>query len=121
MMDALHLRGWSVLAAGEPGELPAEWRRREGVRLPAGRWTRAQEVPALAPIGHADRVVVLRAGQRPAEVEFLPGSQGLPTPAEPARPARISLAHGETLLLDARLWLRATDTTSPAVEIWEQS
>lgn len=120
MLNTVRIRGWSVVGVGEPTELQPRWRRRADVALPANRWSRAQGVAPGAPVGEADRLLVLRAsGVRPVQVEFVLGSQGSAEPSHTGA-QRITLAPSETLMLDARLWLRGNASDDVVAEIWEQ-
>jgi hypothetical protein len=121
MLNGVHIRGWSVVGIGEPTELEPRWRRRAGLPLPVNRWSRAQGMAPGAPVGEADRLLLLRAsGVRPVEVEFVLGSQGSAEPSRTTASERITLAPSETLLLDARLWLRGNASDDVVAEVWEQ-
>ncbi|WP_435174273.1 hypothetical protein [Actinacidiphila sp. bgisy145] len=121
MLNKVRIRGWSVVGTGEPTELEPRWRHRDDVPLPADRWSRAQGVAPGAPVGEADRLLVLRAtGARPVEIEFVLGSQGSAEPSRTAPAERITLAPSETLMLDARLWWRGDASDDVVAEIWEQ-
>jgi hypothetical protein len=108
-LTALRLRGWAhTPAAGAlvRTELGDAATARE-VRCDLGMWSVADPLAPAEPVGPA-RSLLWFAPAEPAEVEFVPGSQGCGPPAGDAGGAvvRVALEPPRGLVLDARCWFR---------------
>lgn len=104
MIAAVLLRGWTVQPGGELEGALADWRPADPVDLPGDAWRVVRPIGTDEPVGAAHHLVVVSA---PAEVDVMPGSQGVPGPPPPgARTTRVTLAKDDVLVVDARCWLR---------------
>jgi hypothetical protein len=116
-MDALLLRGWAVLPGESLTTALAGWQHHGPADLPIGQWRVIQPVDADQPIGTASRLVLIPAD---AEVDVMPGSQGIPSAPPPGiEPARVRLVGDQVLVMDARCWLRLIRSAGE-IATWEQ-
>lgn len=118
----MRIHGWTTTASP-----------RTTVQSLLGPATMSKEVPsavgvwrvgdALAPehpIGPIRSIVLFEATDDRAEVEIIPGSQGLERPPEEPGHAviRSKIVPLRTLMLDARCWYRILDATGLKCTIW---
>jgi hypothetical protein len=116
----LAIRGWTL--AADPDSLvrevlgaAAEARTLEGG---AAGWRNEDPQAPEHPVGPIRSLIGLRCRQ-PAEVRFVPGSQGQGPPPEDAGHAvvRVEMPAGSTLLLDGRCWYDGPDL-NVSISFW---
>lgn len=118
---ALRVRGWTT--SDSPGALidaalGASALSRE-VRPPVDEWWVADPLPPREAIGPI-RSLLVAALDGESEIEIVPGSMGLPRPAENLGHAVVRPVRGaaRALLFDARCWWRVRHPHAMTCSVW---
>lgn len=119
---ALRVRGWTVTT--RPSAVVESLLGGEAfsglLERPPTEWAVLHAIPCGFPVGIVDAIIAIKALDVAINVDMVPGSIGVavPPPANTDAVVRVSLAKGETLLVDDRLWLRLLPTESASFVIW---